>query len=210
MEIQCIMITLTTMKASMKHIITVVCDSQYEQIIEVAQDEKIKASYFIFSDNQATSCKVQINLLGENSSADIKLFSIIHNEQEVIVDGTIYIDPKANQASGHLQEEILLMGKKSFTTTKPILDVRNNNVSASHGAKIHTFNKDNIFYLMARGLSEKQAKEVVLKGFIDSLFDGENTEIKIIGDSQYFISENKDDIIHSIIEKVSNNDLIST
>ncbi len=210
MEIQQLIIILFTMKGSIKHTITVVCDTQYEQTIEVNKEEEVKASYFIFSNNQATSCKVQVNLMWEKSSADIKLFSIIHNAYEVIVDGTIYIDQSANHASGHLQEEILLIWWKGFTTTKPILDVRNNDVSASHGAKIHNFNPNNLFYLMSRWLSEMQSKEVVLKGFIDSLFDLENSEIKIIWASEDLISKPKEELITYIIEKISKNILIQT
>ena len=53
----------------------------------------------------------------------------------------------------------------SRSDTIPVNDVQNNQVSFSHEAKIGKISEKSIFYLMSRGLSEEDAKALIVRGF---------------------------------------------
>ena len=66
------------------------------------------------------------------------------------MDGGIVIKPDIIKASGHLLEENVLLGEKVQLHVIPKLDVHSNDVSASHGAKIHRLDPHKLFYLHAK------------------------------------------------------------
>ena len=59
-----------------------------------------------------------------------------------------------------------LIDNKSKSDTVPIIEVLNANSDVGHEAKIGRIKDEQIFYLMSRGLSELEAKGLIVKGFI--------------------------------------------
>jgi Fe-S cluster assembly protein SufB len=53
----------------------------------------------------------------------------------------------------------------SISDTIPVNDIRNDEVEFSHEAKIGKISDKTIFYLMSRGLSEEDAKAMIVRGF---------------------------------------------
>ena len=129
---------------------TLVCDIAYTHTILVPPGESVHHTYIVISDQLPTSCQIITYLNHPQSKAQIDMIGIIHNDKRVSLDGQILIGKDGIQTSGHLQEEVVIIGDHSYSSTKPILDVHNNQVSASHSAKIHTINPIQLFYLMSR------------------------------------------------------------
>ena len=67
-----------------------------------------------------------------------------------------------------------MLGKKVKIKTLPMLDVRSSDVSASHGAKIDRLDESKLFYMMARGLDQKQAQKLIVQGYIERACEGVN------------------------------------
>lgn len=164
----------------MKHYLTIVHDTQYSTTIDVQDEEYSHHAFLVYSSGEDTSCDVTGMLHKANTSTLISILWIIHNQKKVTVNGKIAIEQSGTNVSGHLQEEILILWDQSYTLTRPILDVKNNNVSASHGAKIHKVDRQQLFYLTSRGLTTSQSKKIIVSGLIDTLFDRENIDIKIV------------------------------
>lgn len=66
------------------------------------------------------------------------------------MDGSIVISPDIVKASGHLLEENIILGERVQISTLPMLDVRSNDVSASHGARIEKLDVKKLFYLESK------------------------------------------------------------
>lgn len=167
----------------MIHKLTIICDADFSQNYSLDKDEEIHHSYLLFSDKKDCSCKSIIHLNKDHSSAYINIVWIIHNENRVTIDGQILIGQWGTHTSWHLAEEVLIIWNHSYTHTKPILDVANNNVSASHWAKIHRIPKDQLFYLMCRGLTQEEAKKIIIWWYIEKLFE-KDTEVEVIHNDQ--------------------------
>ena len=57
----------------------------------------------------------------------------------------------------------------SRSDTIPAIDVRTNKADVGHEAKIGRISDEAVFYLMSRGISEEEAKSLIVSGFADSV-----------------------------------------
>ena len=58
------------------------------------------------------------------------------------------------------------MSENAEFNAKPELEIYADDVKCSHGSASGSLNQDSIFYLMSRGLNYKQAKELLINGFL--------------------------------------------
>jgi len=65
--------------------------------------------------------------------------------------------------------EALMLDNASRSDTIPAMDIRNDEVDIGHEAKIGRISEGAIFYLMSRGLSEEEAKALIVRGFVEPL-----------------------------------------
>jgi Fe-S cluster assembly protein SufD len=72
---------------------------------------------------------------------------------------------------GELLEENIILGKQATIKTLPMLDVHTNDVTAAHGARIEKLDSKKLFYLKSRGLDEQQATQIMIGGYIESIFE---------------------------------------
>jgi Fe-S cluster assembly scaffold protein SufB len=180
----------------MKKKLTIICDSNFEIETNIDTYEEIDHRIIVFSHLENTSCIAKFHLDNWSCSAQVSILWIIHNQKKVHIDGQILIWPRWENTSWHLNEEVLIIGNHSYTFTKPVLDVAHNAVSASHGAKIHKIPKNQLFYLMSRGLSEWEAKQIIIWWLIEKMFEWD-PEVEIIG-----TPNNKDINKEKIIQRI--------
>jgi len=89
-----------------------------------------------------------------------------------------------NFSSTSLKGKILLLSKDSKAYSLPSLRTMGHKISASHGISISRVTKNELFYLMSRGLSEEEAVSLILNGFIEAVLSSmeskllKNEEIK--------------------------------
>lgn len=185
----------------MKKKLTIVCDNKLDTEIVLDTNQSIDHRIIVFSESKDTGCVVKYLLDNPWCSAQVSILWIIHNQKKVDIDGQILISSHWENTSWHLNEEVLIIGNYSYTLTKPILDVAHNAVSASHGAKIHKIPKHHLFYLMSRGLSELEAKQIIIWWLIEKMFEWE-PEIEIIGDYHRDSESLESDIIERIYEVI--------
>ncbi len=62
-----------------------------------------------------------------------------------------------------------MLDSDSRSDTIPVMDIRNDEVDVGHEAKIGRISDDSIFYLMSRGLSEIDAKALIVNGFAEPI-----------------------------------------
>ena len=64
-----------------------------------------------------------------------------------------------------MSKAILLNDNTEFNA-KPELEIYADDVKCSHGSASGSLNEDSIFYLMSRGLNYKEAKKLLINGFL--------------------------------------------
>ncbi|MBB6063312.1 Fe-S cluster assembly protein SufB [Thermosipho japonicus] len=83
--------------------------------------------------------------------------------------GLLRIAQDAKKSKSHVQCTALMLDNKSKSDTVPLIEVYNSDSDVGHEARIGRIKDEQIFYLMTRGLSETEAKSMIVKGFIEPI-----------------------------------------
>ncbi|RVU55389.1 Fe-S cluster assembly protein SufB [Anaerosphaera multitolerans] len=83
--------------------------------------------------------------------------------------GLVKINENAYGSKNSVSCESLMMDPESRSDTIPVIDIKNKNVDLGHEAKIGRISNQVIFYLMTRGISEEEAKALVVRGFAEPI-----------------------------------------
>ena len=109
-----------------------------------------------------------------------ELYKGIMDEQSTgVFNGKIFVRKDAQKTNAYQSNKNILMGEQSSANTKPQLEIFADDVKCSHGCTIGKLDEDALFYLRARGISEKNAKALLLHAFAsDILGQIQNEPIK--------------------------------
>lgn len=118
-------------------------------------------------DQQILDAGAKMIHLAPHTSSKIISKSIGHNGGEVSYRGIVKHAKKAINAKSSIECDTILMDDKSKSDTIPINIIDNDTSSIAHEATVSKINDEQLFYLMSRGLSEEQATQMIIMGFID-------------------------------------------
>jgi Fe-S cluster assembly protein SufD len=82
------------------------------------------------------------------------------------IKGIIRIRKEAQETDDFLELRVLMLDKTARAVAEPELEIEANNVKASHAASVGQVDKEQILYLMSRGLSQESAQEEIINGFL--------------------------------------------
>lgn len=105
--------------------------------------------------------------LGENSTSKIISKSLCKNGGVVNYRGLVSCGPDAKGAKSHIECDTLILDDISKSDTIPTNIGSNGDMYIEHEATVSKVNEEQLFYLMSRGLTEEQATEMIVMGFIE-------------------------------------------
>ncbi len=105
--------------------------------------------------------------LAPNTSSTIISKSISKQGGKVTYRGVVRFGPKASGARSNIECDTLIMDNLSTSDTIPYNEILNDNVSLEHEAKVSKVSEEQLFYLMSRGITETEATEMIVMGFIE-------------------------------------------
>jgi Fe-S cluster assembly protein SufB len=83
--------------------------------------------------------------------------------------GLIKTTSSAQNAKSFTQCDAMLLDNISQSNTYPTLDTQNDSATVSHEASIESMDEEKLFYMMSRGLTETQARSMMVNGFIENI-----------------------------------------
>lgn len=105
-----------------------------------------------------------------NSISDLLIKGVFYDESKFLYEGLIRIDKKAQKSNAYQKNQNLVMSSGVFVDSRPYLEILANDVRCTHGSTTGRLNNDQIYYCQARGISMKQAKDLLIKGFVNDIF----------------------------------------
>ncbi|WP_188206599.1 Fe-S cluster assembly protein SufB [Alkalibacillus aidingensis] len=105
--------------------------------------------------------------LAPNTSSTIVSKSISKQGGKVTYRGIVHFGKKADGARSNIECDTLILDNESISDTIPYNEVLNENISLEHEAKVSKVSEEQLFYLMSRGISEEEATEMIVMGFIE-------------------------------------------
>ena len=111
----------------------------------------------------------KVEALGKDTSLTVNSKSISKDGGTAIYRGVVYIGPKAAGTKGSISCESLMLDNESRSDTIPDIIIENDDIDLGHEAKIGRIPDEDIYYLMSRGLSEEDAKAMLVRGFAEPI-----------------------------------------
>lgn len=132
----------------------------------IGSESTIKNMFF-GSNSQRLDLGAQIIHGASHTRGDIVTRGVLKDNAKNIYRGLIRIERDAPSSSGYQKEDVLMLSEHAEADSIPQLEIDNNDVKCSHAATTTHVDKERLFYLMARGLSEKAATELFVQGFLE-------------------------------------------
>ncbi|MFY9287224.1 MAG: Fe-S cluster assembly protein SufD [Alphaproteobacteria bacterium] len=97
--------------------------------------------------------------------------SVIGGKARAVFQGKIIVAEGAQKTDGHQLSRALLLSDQAEMDAKPELEIYADDVKCSHGSTVGDLDENSMFYLRARGLSEEEARALLIEGFIGEIID---------------------------------------
>jgi Fe-S cluster assembly scaffold protein SufB len=104
------------------------------------------------------------------TTSDMNTITYGAGKSRCALNGLIHVKPGSENVSAYQQARNYILSSKAFSVGYPQLEIENQNVSCSHGTTMHSFDENQLFYLNSRGISPKEAKQMILRGNLDYFF----------------------------------------
>jgi len=95
--------------------------------------------------------------------------SVLDGESRNVFDAMIRIEEGATGANALLECHSMILGEKASSNQIPSLEIKTDDVKATHSATVAHIDDDELFYLCSRGIKKESAREMVAKGFLQSV-----------------------------------------
>lgn len=82
---------------------------------------------------------------------------------------SVVVNKEAENSKSSVSCQSLMLDDVSRSDTVPAMDIRTKNADVGHEAKIGRISDDAVFYLMSRGISEEDARAMIVSGFADDV-----------------------------------------
>jgi len=96
---------------------------------------------------------------------------ILDDKSRGIFDGTIIVRPDAQKTNSRQVNRNLLLSESAIVDSKPTLEIHNDDVKCSHGSTIGQLDEEALFYLRARGVGERDARNLLIYAFASEIVD---------------------------------------
>jgi Fe-S cluster assembly protein SufB len=142
----------------------------YPMSILKGENAKMEYTGITFAGNgQNLDTGVKVVHAAPNTSSHMSSKSISKDGGTSTFRSAVVMGTEADGAKCAVSCESLMLDSKSRSDTIPVMDIRNDNVDIGHEAKIGRISDDTIFYLMSRGLSEADARAMIVSGFAEPI-----------------------------------------
>ena len=134
---------------------------------EGAHGEVLSIAFGGKGQEQDTGGKIVHN--ASNTSSVITSKSISKDGGTATYRGLIKVAEGLHDVKSHVVCDALILDEDSISKTFPSMEIESDDVSIEHEARVSRISEDQLFYLMARGLSEEEASMMIVNGFLDPL-----------------------------------------
>lgn len=111
-----------------------------------------------------------------NGQSRERFRNILDGASTGVFQGKIIVRPGAQKTDGVMQSKAVLLSDGATMNNKPELEIFADDVQCGHGATCGRLDKDQLFYLTARGIPKKEAEALLIEGFANEAFQGLENE----------------------------------
>jgi Fe-S cluster assembly protein SufD len=109
--------------------------------------------------------------MAPNTTSDFAFKGALRDTATTVWRGMIRVERDAQKTNAYQENRNLLLSKDAHADSIPGLEILANDVRCTHGATLGQVDREQLFYLMARGLSRAEAERLIVRGFFQDVLD---------------------------------------
>jgi Fe-S cluster assembly protein SufD len=106
-----------------------------------------------------------------NTISDLAFRGVLADRSTAVWRGMIRVDPGAQGTDAFQESRNLLLSTKAHADAIPGLEIEANDVRCTHAAAVAQIDRDQLFYLRARGLDKETAQRIIVEAFLEALVE---------------------------------------
>ncbi len=106
-----------------------------------------------------------------NTESDFAFKGALRDHATTVWRGMIRVEPDAQKTNAYQENRNLLLSPDAHADSIPGLEILANDVRCTHGATLGQVDREQLFYLMSRGLSRSEAERLIVRGFFQDVLD---------------------------------------
>ena len=126
---------------------------------------------YLGTENQVFDINYIAELYGKNSETNIEVQGALKDEAKKNFKGTIDFKKGSKKAKGDENEFCMLLSDRAKSKALPMLLCTEEDVEGNHSSSAGRIEDDKLFYIMSRGLSEKDAMKLIVKAKFNKIIE---------------------------------------
>ncbi len=107
--------------------------------------------------------------IAPNTTSDFAFKGALRDTSTAVWRGMIRVEPDAQKTNAYQENRNLMLSPTTHAVPIPGLEIMANDVRCTHGATVSRVDREQLFYLMARGLSRGEAERLIVRGFFEDV-----------------------------------------
>ena len=120
---------------------------------------------------QTQNFTTKIVHFGKNTVANILKRGVMKDSATTIFNGIGKIEHGASKSNAEQESRLLMLSEKARGDANPMLLIDEDDVVAGHAASVGRVDPIQLYYIMSRGISKKEAERLVIHGFLAPVVD---------------------------------------
>jgi Fe-S cluster assembly protein SufD len=109
--------------------------------------------------------------IAPDCESDFAFKGALRDHATAVWRGMIRVEPGAQKTNAYQECRNLMLSPTTHAVPIPGLEILANDVRCTHGATVGRVDREQLFYLMARGLSRPEAERLIVRGFFQDVLD---------------------------------------
>lgn len=123
----------------------------------------------IANEQQVQAIDAKIVNQGHHTIGNILQHGVVLDQATLTFNGIGLIEKQAKHADAQQESRLIMLSDEARGDANPILLIEEFEVTAGHAASVGQLDQQQLYYLMSRGLSRKEAEYLVVRGFLGSV-----------------------------------------
>jgi len=129
---------------------------------------RVTGAYFTDGDQHLDYDTFQEHI-APNTTSDFAFKGALRDHSTAVWRGMIRVEPDAQKTNAYQENRNLMLSPTTHAVPIPGLEIMANDVRCTHGATVGRVDREQLFYLMARGLSRGEAERLIVRGFFEDV-----------------------------------------
>lgn len=124
---------------------------------------------FHATEEESQSLSAQSVFAAREGRGDVTMKGVAEGHAVVQCNGKVIVTDDGGGTQTHLTQHVLMLDVTAKVDAVPALEIKTDDVSASHAASVTKVPEEELFYLASRGISTEQARAMYVRGFLGNL-----------------------------------------